>query len=205
MKVKVIVLILLCAFIALGANGTIQQKPWKLAKSGKGIEIYTRKTESENLKEFKAMMTVKSSLSEVAALITDIAKYVEWQDNCQQAEVVTRIDEHTVISRFTSETPWPFHDRDIVLRMKRQSETDNRLVYVLNNAPNAYPEQKNFVRIPKAGGRWELSSAGDAQCEVVYQFYADPGGNIPKWLVKMFIVQGPYNSFVRMKEMLEQD
>lgn len=207
MKVFRCIIIFLLGFslLACTLKCKAQQQPWKLAKSENGIEIFTRNTAGGDLKEFKAVMTVNHSLHDVSALITDVEKYVEWQDNCQQAELVKRIDERTVISRYTSETPWPFNDRDIVLKMEKQQNAEDRLVYLLQNAPDVYPKQKDYERIPRAGGRWELREVDEDQCEVIYQFFADPGGNVPNWLVKMFIVQGPYNSFVNMKELLAEE
>lgn len=179
-----------------------QQSEWKLAKSGDGVEVYTRKRAKGDIKEFKATTVVNVAVSKVEQLLDDVDRYPNWQDNCEEAELVKRIDDRTIIGRYTSETPWPFNDRDVVLKMTKLSTADGGVVYQVENAPDAYPIVDDFERIPRAGGKWELRPKGEDQCAVTYEFYADPGGNVPKWLVNMFIVQGPYNSFVRMKEIL---
>lgn len=179
------------------------QSDWKLAKSGDGVEIYTRDREEEKIKEFRAITTVQQPQKQIENLLEDIEAYPSWQDNCEESEVIKRIDKETVIGRYTSSTPFPFSDRDIVLKMTKQPQSDGRMVYQIENAATSIEERKNFVRIPRAGGRWELESKGESATLVTYQFYADPGGNVPNWLVNMFIVQGPYNSFRQMKELLE--
>lgn len=178
------------------------QKAWELAKSGNGIEVFTRTKEGGKVKEFKAVTTVEASVKRAESLIADIDRYPSWQDNCEESHLVERVDDATVIARYTSKTPWPFSDRDIVLRMTRKNKPDGGVLFEIENAADAYPENDDYVRIPNAGGKWEITPLADNRCEVNYEFYADPAGNVPKWLVNMFVVQGPYNSFERMKEIL---
>jgi len=195
-----ILLTILCA-----ASAIAQDAEWKLAKSENGVEIYTRDRADDDLREFKAVTVVEEDMAEVQKLLEDAENYYTWQDNCQKSQIIERLDEHTIIGRYTSETPWPFNDRDVVLKMTKRQHSGGEVEYLIENAPDAYPKQDDFERIPRAGGKWKLKSLGDGKCEVLYQFYADPGGNVPNWLVKMFIVQGPYNSFVRMKELLAEE
>jgi len=179
-----------------------QKGVWKLAKSGEGVEVYTRSTEGKKTKEFKAQTIVDYDLDAVARLLDDVEGYNKWQDNCEVSKLVERIDENELVGRYTSPTPWPFSDRDVVLRMRKETQPDGSLKYALESAPNAYPRDNDFVRIEEAGGFWVVRPAGPNQTEIIYEFYAEPGGNVPNWLVNMFIVQGPYNSFVQMKEVL---
>lgn len=199
------ILLFIVVFTFFGAEITkAQQSGWKLAKEDDGVAVYTRDMD-DDLREFKAVTTVNEDMAAVQRLLEDASNYCKWQDNCQKSEVIERVDHNTIVGRYTSETPWPFNDRDVVLKMTKQPKSNGKVVYLIENAPEAYPKQKDFERIPRAGGKWELKSMGDEQCEVSYQFYADPGGNVPNWLVKMFIVQGPYNSFVKMKELLAEE
>lgn len=178
------------------------QSEWKLAKSGDGIEVYTRNRAEDKIKEFRVTTTVQQPLKRIENLLEDVEAYPTWQDNCEESEVVEKIDNKTVISRYTSSTPFPFSDRDVVLKMTKKPQSDGRVIYQIENAADAIEERDKFVRIPRAGGRWELESKGNSATLVTYQFYADPGGNVPSWLVNMFIVQGPYNSFKQMRELL---
>lgn len=190
------------AFLLIGGEAFAQKGVWKLAKSGEGVEVYTRSSEGKKTKSFKAQTIVDYSLDDVAKLLDDVSRYKEWQDNCEVSEVVKRIDENEQYGRYTSPTPWPFTDRDVVMRMRKEKQSDGSIKYVLQSAPDAYPRDDDFMRIEDAGGFWLVKPVGPAQTEVVYEFYADPGGNVPNWLVNIFIVQGPYNSFIQMRETL---
>ncbi len=202
---KHIALYFIIVTLAWSAPAIAQDAEWKLAKSENGVEVYIRDRSDDDLREFKAVTVVEEDMAEVQKLLEDAENYCNWQDNCQKSQIIERLDDHTIIGRYTSETPWPFNDRDVVLRMTKRQRSVREVEYLIENAPDAYPKQDDFERIPRAGGKWRLKSLGDKKCEVRYQFYADPGGNVPNWLVKMFIVQGPYNSFVRMKEMLAEE
>lgn len=190
------------ALLFVGALSA-QKGEWKLAKSENGVKVFTRAVEGEKVKQFRAEFEVRSTLEKAMEILDDIERYPSWQDNCEDAELVKSIDDSNFIARYTSDTPWPFTDRDIVLRFKRMPIENNRLVYDITNAAGAFPEQSGYVRIPQAGGKWEIVRRDDGMLAVSYQFSADPGGSIPKWLVNMFIVQGPHNSMVRMRELLE--
>jgi len=39
---------------------------------------------------------------------------------------------------------------------------------------------------------------------IVYTFEADPGGNLPAWLVNSFADKGPYESFKKLAELLKK-
>lgn len=192
----------LLAFLLLSGGVFAQKGVWKLAKSGEGVEVYTRSTEGKKTKSFKAQTIVDYSLEEVAKLLDDVSRYNQWQDNCEVSELVKRIDENEQVGRYTSPTPWPFTDRDVVMRMRKEEQSDGSIKYFLQSTPDAYPRDDDFMRIEDAEGLWFVKPVGPEKTEVIYEFYADPGGNVPNWLVNMFIVQGPFNSFVRMRETL---
>lgn len=179
-----------------------QKGEWKLAKSGDGVEVYTRSKEGQKVKEFRAETTVNKTVEDVVALIDKIDQYPAWQDNCDDAHVVEQRDGSRVVARYTASTPWPFTDRDVVIEMKKQPQSNGGMKIALNSQHELYPEQKGYVRIKEAGGFWEIEPLGDGSTSVIYQFHADPGGSVPNWLINAFIVQGPYNSLLAMKKLL---
>jgi hypothetical protein len=174
---------------------------WKLAKSGDGVEIYTRTSSGSKVNEFKAVTSVSQSPETVEKLIDDISSYTRWQDNCDYAALVERVNATTVVGHYTATTPFPFSDRDIVIEARKERK-GAELHYYLRSVPNKVPERKKYVRIIDAGGHWVLTPRSDGGTDIVYAFYADPAGSIPGWLVNMFIVQGPYNSMHRLKKIL---
>lgn len=179
-----------------------QKTEWKLAKSGDGVEVYTRTRDGDKVKEFKAKTTVNKPVETVVSLIDNINAYPKWQDNCDDAHVVKERDGDLVVARYTASTPWPFTDRDVVIEMKKQPQANGGVNITLTSRHELYPEQKKYTRIKDAGGFWEIVPLSDGSSSVTYQFHADPGGSVPNWLINMFIVQGPFNSLKAMKDLL---
>lgn len=196
------ILILLTVFSSSFAAG--QENGWKLAKSGDGVEVYTRSKEGDKVKEFKAKTTVNKSVDAVMKLIDDVSRYPEWQDNCDEAYLIETEDAKRVVARYTASTPWPFTDRDVVIEMKKEPQANGAMNIRLTSQHSLYPEKKGYVRIVNAGGFWEIEPLSDNSSSVTYQFHADPGGSVPNWLINMFIVQGPYNSLKAMKGLLNE-
>jgi hypothetical protein len=58
----------------------------------------------------------------------------------------------------------------------------------------------DYLRIEISQGSWIFKKIDDNRVEVIHQFMSDPGGNIPKWIVNMFIVSGPYKTLENLKE-----
>jgi len=68
----------------------------------------------------------------------------------------------------------------------------------LNPLPDFIAEDKNFVRIRKGSGFWELNEDDD-NVKVTYQFHGEPGGEIPAWLANSFVVSQPFKTLENLR------
>lgn len=173
-------------------------KEWKLEKDKNGIKVYTQK-QSDNLKAFKAITKTNKSMLELENLVEKVENYPQWMSDvatCRQIKLV-HADEAYVYS--TSDAPWPIKDRDIVTKANCIKSKDGSLRYEFQTYPGKVEELEDYIRIKKAKGSWHFIPLDDGQIEITYQFYADPGGSIPTWLVNLFIVKGPYETLLNMR------
>ena len=60
--------------------------------------------------------------------------------------------------------------------------------------PDYLPKVSNKVRVTNTKGRWILQPQNDDTVKVTYQQYADPGGNFPNWIIKLYSVNIPYKA-----------
>jgi hypothetical protein len=193
------VVFILCNGYVLG-----QHQDWKLAKSGNGVEIFTREREGGKIKEYKALMVVNSPVHLIEKQLDNVNDYPNWQDNCDYAKVIEKPSSNVQFERYYTDTPWPITDRDLVMKMVKEKRKDGSISYKRTSAPDKFPVDKDFMRIQEAGGEWLLEPLGENKSKLTYQFYANPGGSLPAWLVNSFIVQGPYNTFNNLKKRVEQ-
>jgi hypothetical protein len=196
---SLVVVFLYASFIFKINNDSL---PWKLAKSGNNISVYTRQAEGSNIKEFKAVTTVTAKIENVDKLIENVVDYPNWQLNVNEVKILKQISSTEKIIYYTSEIPWPIEDRDIVIHSKKVIDEDNTITYKLTSKSDFYDIKKEFIRIKDARGSWQLKPIGNNAVEITYHFYGDPGGSLPGWVINMFIVDGPYNTFVNLRKKL---
>jgi len=174
---------------------------WKLRKDKHGIKVYTRVHEKTGVLEYKAITTIETDLGQLVRIINDVEKYPAWTANCESAEVNKVVNDSTRIEYMTTPVPWPLSDRDVVLEFVVTKHTEDYFEANLTSVPNAVPEKDKYVRIITSKGYWIFRKVGEESIEIVHQFKSDPGGNIPMWIVNMFIVSGPYKTLLNLKDL----
>lgn len=198
-----VVFILLVSIPVLVAQQT-DDLQWKLSKDQDGIKVYTRKVKGYKLKEFKAITTVNASPETLLAVIREVDKYPEWISHIEDAYAVEKVSNDEVYVYTETKLPWPFSNRDIVTHSKLYWEGDTAFVK-MTGVSDFIPKNKGVVRIPFSYGTWTYKPIRDGLTEILYQFQGDPGGNIPGWLANMFIIDGPFKTIVRLKEVSESN
>lgn len=175
------------------------QEDWKLAKNKNGVLVYTRNAKGTKLKEFKAKVTIRTSMKSLVDLLEDVPNYPKWQATVTSSKILKRINENEFYIFYSSDIPWPITDRDIVLIATRTKSSKGNIVYSFKTTPDYIKEKEGFIRIRKGYGAWELNPKDNGFIEVVYRFYGDPGGSLPEGIINMFIVDGPYKTLLNIK------
>lgn len=174
---------------------------WELKKVENGITIYTRATETSAYKELKAVFQIKSSMSSIIAILNDVEAYPEWVFRCQTSKVLKKNSDQQLIRYQTIVAPWPVDNRDVVVEVKTYQDPKTKIVYQKVNAlPDYSPQLKNHVRIREFRATWTLKPLKNGVVEVEYELLVNPAGSIPAWIVNMALVDGPYETSVKMKE-----
>jgi hypothetical protein len=185
------------------ASLTSPSTEWKLSKNSNNVKVFTRQPEGSKIKEFKAVITVTSSLQSLENLIENASAYPKWQSNIASAKIVKQISKTEQYIYYTTDVPWPITDRDAVVYSEKVKSADGTITYNLMSKPDYVEEKKDFIRIKNAKGMWQFAPQGN-KVEVTYQFYGDPAGTIPDWLINLFIVDGPYTTMLNLKKIVEK-
>jgi len=120
--------------------------------------------------------------------------------------VIKQISPTSAIFHHVTEAPWPFDSRDHVSVFEIARDDKTGIVTVKSHVVSGvYPEQKGYVRLKKSQASWTLTPVGDNKVSAVYELSFDPEGNIPAWLINMFITEGPYQSLSKMKEKVHEE
>ena len=197
-------LVLFISFILIGAS-SIAADEWELEKSGNGIKVYTRTAEDSDIKEFKAITNVLADRKSIAQVVTRVTDYPNWYPDCGESRVLDIISPTERKCYYRVDLPWPTSDRDCIMlmRVKVDNTKKTTTVYFSDTDPTRELND-DCVRMTQADGFWRIKELGDNKCQVTYQFESDPGGSLPAWLINMFIVDGPYDTLVALKEKVEK-
>lgn len=174
---------------------------WKLRKDKDGIRVYTRDREGRGMLEYRAMTTIETTLEQLVEIIRDVENYPAWTSNCDSAIVYRAINDTTWIEYMISPVPWPMSDRDVVMEFVVVKQTDDYFEAHLRSVPDAVPENRRYVRMKESGGFWIFKRNDANRVEVIHQFFGNPEGNIPNWIVNMFIVSGPLKTLENLKKL----
>jgi len=182
---------------------TLITDDWELAKEKKGVTIYTRSIEGQKIKEFKAFITIDADIEKIVEIINDDDNIKDWQKNTKGGQLLKEINNNEMYSYVEIGMPWPMSDRDIVFHRTISKKEDGSILIHLDSAPQYYDDQDGYVRMNTVSGDWELTPTSDNKIEIRYQFFGDPEVKLPNWILNMFIVDGPYESLLALKELAE--
>ncbi len=198
--------ILLASFILVSVN-TGSKTDWKLRRETAGVKIYTRNVEGSPFEEFKGVVTIpNTTLTSVLDVIMDVQHYPVNFPNCGSAQVLVQKSKYDDIHYITIKAPWPVTDRDAIYEASTTFSKNGRHAHVKLIPRGDYKEEsKNFIRVHNGTGFWDLEEVAANTIEVVYQFHADPAGEIPAWLANSVIVSNPLRTLESLRSLAKRN
>ena len=193
--------LLLCSTLAWAQSPSGVK--WELVKEGKGIQVYTAPVPNSGRKYIKVTAALSGSLSRVQAVFRDIPKQKQWVYATKQAYLLQKTDDNHLLYYNETALPWPASNRDVPIRMAlAEDPARHALTITQDGDADAAPTHKGIVRVPHFSGHWTFRESGKGQLQVEYYLDIDPGGSLPNWVVNMFIAKGPYETLVKLRELV---
>ena len=176
-----------------------QEDEWELKKDKEGIAIYTRSVENTNINEFRANTKISSSAETIFNIILDVENYTKWIEDVNYSEKLYQ-EENRIGMYYQLGLPWPIQDRDIALISVFETLPDSSILFQLTNNSSIKEEDEDFIRIKEIRGHWLIKPIDKQNCDVTYQFLADPEGSLPGWVVNLFVVDGPFKTLQNLEK-----
>ena len=181
---------------------SFSQTNWILQRNENGIKIYTSTSPATQVKSVKAELQFIEPITTVALFIYNVSDYSKWVYQCSQSDILKVINDSVLIYRHVTDLPWPFEDRDQVSKYSITKDIKSKTITISSKTIEGYDEYKDCFRLKQSEARWELTPQLNGTVKAIYYLTFDPGGNIPSWLVNLFITDGPYQSFINLKKRL---
>jgi hypothetical protein len=196
MKKSLLLFYLLASFTCLAQE-------WELKKDKNEIKIYTRSISYSKIKEYKAVMTVNTTLKQAFNVIMDAENLWKWNYKTENSRILKKVSETSQIIWIKNNLPWPVLNRDHISLVKVVEHTSSKIKITLTPDITVYhPKEKHTIRVANFNGYWLLEKTKQG-IRITQQLFGDPGGNMPSWLLNSLITTAPYHSFANLKDILE--
>ena len=201
LTIRLTLLLLVCFF---GFEGMGQYK-WKLSKDKEGIKVYLADNPKSKFKSIKVECTLQGNFDKLIAILTNVDHLKDWVYNTKSSYLIKKITPYDLYYYTETSIPWPMENRDAVVHLKVMKDSLQRFVRVSAvSEPLFIPEREDKIRIPRSNITWHVTMPTKNTVSIVYVFEADPGGNLPAWVVNSFADKGPYESFKNLSELLKK-
>ena len=135
-----------------------QDKDCTLKKEKDGVKVYTCKSDTSKFRSLKAEFSIKNvSIEELKAFLFTVPKYLQWQYNVLESNLVKRINDNEMIYRVVIDAPWPLDNREMIVHFKADILNQDQANFFINSVPTDYPRNEDLIRVPVQGhgpNRW---------------------------------------------------
>jgi len=203
-------MIILCAMGVFFSSAWAAETGWKKIGESKNITGYTRTTTKSSIDAMKGVGMVEAPVAAVEALIRDIPAQTEYMYKCKEAVVVNTpefksIGDTVYVYNVTS-MPYPVKDRDAVAKATFSVDKATGTVYVhVEGFKTTYNQDQKKVRMPLVIVDYTLAPKGPDKTEVTYEALADPGGNLPAFVVNLLTKNLSIETISSIRKMVKKD
>jgi hypothetical protein len=181
------------------------QDDWKLKTDKDGISIFTRTFPDSKFKAIKVEVELDATLSQMVAVVLDVNTGAQWVYSTKSSVLLKQVSPSELYYYSEVSIPWPAANRDFIAELRAVQDSHSRVVTIYGPIfPDYMPAKKDIVRVRRSEGKWIISPLAKGKIKVEYTLRVDPGGDLPAWLVNMFVTKGPYESFKKLKEQLQK-
>jgi hypothetical protein len=190
-------------FICFWFEPNFAQSNWEEVRNEQQIQVYTRTVEGYAIKELKIVAHFDASAQAFTALLLDVLAQPGYLFSCERTELVQTKGKDEQIYYQQLKMPWPLKNRDGYFRQTTRTNAINKaLVFDTKAIGNLYPVKDDFVRVPALTASWTIIPKTANSIIGEYQVILDPGGEVPAWLVNLFIDRAPFETVVNMRKIL---
>jgi hypothetical protein len=180
-----------------------EENPCTLKNEEDGVRAYTCENKDSKFRMVKLQFDADTTAEHLASVLLDIAGYNNWQYKTINAAVLQYINDSELIYYAEFVSPWPFSNRDVIVRMKIERDGANMKINY-NGIPDFIPEKDGITRVVSSASSLDVVTIAPGRIQVEFKSNVDPGGNLPAFLMNQFAVDGPFESFSELRRQLNQ-
>ena len=204
MKIHLPTFFSLFFILSLFFSNALSAQSWTEAKNKNGVKIETRFIKGWSIKEYRGTVYIKTTLEKAVDAYRNPIKRKSFMKRSIEVSNLKVVSKNEIITYNLGNAPWPVLDRDNITRSIFSKPTSKSVKVTMTSLPDYIPKRDNIVRVPRTKGYWLFEDQGNGFIKVVQQSVADLGGSVPDWIVNSTIVEGPYDTLLALKNVLQK-
>lgn len=196
--------ILLLCFLSLTLSG----QDWEFQKEVEGIKAYNRSVLNSSFKEYKVEAELEGSLESIVAVLQDMDIYLDLFQDHKSANVIDSDGKTHFEILIHTKTPFPVKDRLSYSQTDYSYDPTTSTVTLdivcLDNDFLKKQKDKGIL-VTDCKGFWKIKDLKNGKLGLVHQFYADPEGMVPGWLINSRTVDSPIKSIRSIKKYIKKE
>ena len=190
---------LICQSVSLSAQD------WKLRKSNERIKVFSSSEPHSDFDIIKVEAEVDGTIQKLVSILKDVGNNNKWVYKTRRSYRIDSVNADEFLYYAETAVPWPFSNRDVVIKMLFIPDTINKkLIVQATGIPEAIPQKQGLVRIKKFDGYWQVTQESNNKITINYLLKVDPGGSIPPGISNLFVSNGPFETFNNLAKRLKQ-
>lgn len=138
--------------------------------------------------------------------LSNASMYKEWVYKCDSSYQIEVLSPQDFRYYVTFDFPFPFDDRDLMVHSQHWIDSTDGVYHSISKAEkDTVLVSDGFVRINEFESTWDISPRPNGELFIDYKALSNPGGDIPTWLVNLFIAKGPLETMKRFRQSVEEN
>ena len=174
------ILVIFCSVASTAQNNCAL----KLEKDS--IRVYTCDVQNSKFKSVKASFQMRSSLSQLAAMVLDIDHYGAWQYKTLSARILNKVNEREIIYYTEIAAPVLTNNRDFVIQLNLSQNPHTReMIIETVSVPGHVLPKKEVIRVSYSKARWIVKPLSSGLLQVDYYIELDLGGMVSNTIISL--------------------
>jgi len=202
------------AYLKNQNQNQIAVESWELMKDQYGVQLYLGTVKGTNVKAFKGVVQINSSINSLLAVMIDAKACPDWVHDCETSYLV---HDKGVRDRYVYQSydlMFPAGKRDYLFYASvNQNPITHSVSINMEAAPdfcNNNPDpkctainQSNNIMIQKSTGSYVLQPMADGSTLVTWEQFTDPAGNLPVFIVNQLVLNVPFMTLKGLQDIVK--
>jgi hypothetical protein len=192
------------------AKSQLSAISWELFTDKDRIEIFTptEYTHETGIVPIKFKTIINQNISKVVSVLADDQRKVQWLPKLKSSKLIETLSETKAITYYVYKSPWPFNDRDFLIKSSGVFNTKTKELYVEMISIKDHKDLKentDNVRGFSHDGYVRVKFLTSTSTEIEMAFLNEFGGYIPSFVINLVQKKWPYIFMKNLSEQLKKD